>query len=70
MVIYLQGSIPYDDGNNTINLSPPTSGIFKGVSLDAPTDSPGSGYGCPKGNGKNNVPWGAACELRQQFYDL
>lgn len=55
VVIYLQGSIKYDDGNNNINLSPPTTGIFKGVVLDAPTDSPGAGFGCPHGNGPNNV---------------
>lgn len=55
VVIYLQGSMKYDDGNNNINLSPPTSGIFKGVVFDAPSDSPGSGFGCPKGNSKNNV---------------
>jgi Flp pilus assembly protein TadG len=55
VVIYLDGSVPYNDGNDVIGISGPTSGIFAGVVLDAPTDSPGSGFGCPHGNGPNNV---------------
>lgn len=55
IVIYLDGSVPYDDGNNVIGISGPSSGIYSGIVLDAPTDSPGSGFGCPKGNNKNNV---------------
>lgn len=55
VTIYLSGSFPYNDGNSSINISGPTSGPFSQVVFDAPTDSPGSGFGCPKGNSKNNV---------------
>lgn len=52
ITIYLKGNLPIDLGNGSLNLTPPTSGVYKGVVLDAPTDTPVSNT-CAKGNGKN-----------------
>ncbi len=53
VTIFISGSIAFDfDANGTINLSPPTTGIYKGILIDAPTDVAASNA-CVKGKGNN-----------------
>ncbi|HEY2019163.1 MAG TPA: hypothetical protein VGH38_36905, partial [Bryobacteraceae bacterium] len=55
MVIYLAGSIPFQFSSNlSLNLAAPTSGTYKGILIDAPTDV-ASSNACVHGKGNNNL---------------
>ena len=59
ITIFVSGTIPFDFiVNGTINLSPPDSGIYKGILIDAPTDIASAQTNvCRTGSGQNrNTP--------------
>jgi hypothetical protein len=63
VTIYLASSMAFSPGNITMTLTPPQSGVYEGVVIDAPLDVAADNT-CVKGNGKNK---GAVGELDLNF---